>query len=90
MWNMPEEMIEVASHYHDKDYSGEYENYIQLLTIIKTILVPHGLAFGDTNEELPLDLLEKLSLDEEKVIIAADEVLQEGDIFKELVKQMCA
>lgn len=90
MWNMPKELIEVASHYTDQDYCGEHEKYIQLLTVIKTILVPHGLAFGDTNEELPLDLLEKLSLDEEEVIIAADEVLQEGEIIKKLVKQMCA
>jgi HD-like signal output (HDOD) protein len=90
MWNMPEELIEVASHYTDKNYSGEHEKYIQLLTVIKTILVPHGLAFGDTSEDLPLAILEKLSLDEEEVIIAADEVLQEGEIIKELVKQMCA
>lgn len=90
MWNMPEELIEVASHISDKDYAGEYEKYIHLLTIIKTILVPHGLAFGDSSDELPLHLLEELSLDEEDVIIAADEVLQEGEIIKELVKQMCA
>lgn len=90
MWNMPEELIEVASHITDKEYSGEYEQYIQLLTVIKTILVPHGLAFGDSSEDLPLDLLEKLSLDEEDAILAADEVLQESETIKELVKQMCA
>jgi len=90
MWNMPEELVEVASHFTDKEYSGEYKKYIQLLTIIKSILVPHGLALGNASEELPLDLLEELSLDEEAVILAADEVLQESDIFKELVKQMCA
>jgi len=90
MWNMPEELIEVASHYNDKEYSGEYEKFIQLLTVIKTILVPHGLAFGNSSEELPLELLEKLSLEEEEIIVAADEVLQEGEIIKELVKQMCA
>ena len=90
MWNMPEELIEVASHFNDKEYQGEYENYINLLQIIKTILVPHNLAFGDASEELPVELLEKLNLDEEEVILAADEVLQEGEIIKELVKQMCA
>jgi len=46
-----------------------------LLTVIKTILVPHGLAFGNSSEEIPLELLEKLSLDEEEAILAADEVL---------------
>lgn len=90
MWDMPVELIEVAAHINDKDYLGEHEKYIQMLSVIKPILVPHGLAFGDTSEELPLDLLEKLSLDEEEVILAADEVLQEGEIIKELVKQMCA
>ncbi|MCW8900803.1 MAG: HDOD domain-containing protein [Gammaproteobacteria bacterium] len=90
MWNMPEELIGVAAHINEKNYSGENEKYIQLLSVIKTILVPHGLAFGDSSEDLPLELLEKLCLDEEEVILAADEVLQEGEIIKELVKQMCA
>lgn len=90
MWNMPEELIDVATHYNDKTYADEYLNYIQLLNIVKTLLVPHGLAFGDTNEELPQHLLETLQLDEEDVIVAADEVLSEGEIIKNLVKQMCA
>lgn len=90
MWNMPVELVEVATHISTKEYSGDHEKYIQLLKVIKTILVPHGLAFGNTSEELPLELLEKLSLEEEDVIFAADEVLQEGEIIKDLVKQMCA
>ena len=90
MWNMPDELIAVATYFNDKDYSDEHEKYIKLLTVVKTLLVPHGLAFGDGSEELPLDLLEALSLDEEDVIIAADEVLSEGEIIKNFVKQMCA
>ncbi len=90
MWNMPEELIDVATYFQDKNYSDEHENYIQLLTVVKTLLVPHGLALGDSAEELPLDILEKLNLDEEDVIIAADEVLSEAEIIKNLVKQMCA
>ncbi len=90
MWNMPEELITVATYFNDKSYADEYDKYIHLLIVVKTLLVPHGLAFGDSLEELPQDLLEKLSLDEEEVIIAADEVISEGDIIKNLVKQMCA
>ena len=90
MWNMPKELIAVATCFNDKDCSEEYEKYIQLLSVVKTLLVPHGLAFGNSSEELPLDLLEELSLDEEEVIIAADEVLSEGEIIKNLVTQMCA
>ena len=90
MWNMPDELITVATYFNDKDSSDEHEKYIELLTVVKTLLVPHGLAFGNSSEELPLYLLEALSLDEEDVIIAADEVLSEGEIIKNLVKQMCA
>ena len=90
MWNMPDELIAAATYFNDKNYSEEYENYIHLLSIVKTLLAPHGLGFGNSSEELPLDLLEKLSLDEEDVIVAADEVLSEGEIIKKLVKQMCA
>lgn len=90
MWNMPEELIAVAEYFNGKDHSDEHTKYIELLTVVKTLLVPHGLSFGNFSEELPLDLLEGLSLEEEEVIIAADEVLSEGEIIKNLVKQMCA
>jgi len=90
MWNMPKELIAVATYFNDKDYSDEYESYIKLLTVVKTLLVPHGLAFGNSSEELPFDLLEDLNLDEDEVIIAADEVLSEGETIKNLVTQMCA
>ena len=67
-----------------------HESYINLLSVVKTLLAPHGLGFGNALEELNLDLLDELNLEEEEVIIAADEVLSEGEIIKNLVKQMCA
>ena len=90
MWNMPEELIATASYFSDKRASEEHENYINLLSVVNTLLAPHGLGFGSYEEELSLDLLEMLSLEEEDVIVAADEVLSEGEIIKNLVKQMCA
>lgn len=89
MWNMPEELIAVTIHFNDKNYSGEYEKYIQLLVVVKTLLTPHGLTYGESSDELSLETLVKLHLDEEDVIVAADEVLQEGEIIKKLVRQMC-
>lgn len=90
MWNMPEELITVATYFNDKNPPDEHDKYIELLTVVKSLLVPHGLGFGNQPEELPLDLLAGLCLDEEEVIIAADEVLSEGEIIKNLVQQMCA
>ena len=90
MWNMPEELIATATYFTDKSFSEEHESYINLLSVVKTLLAPHGLGFGNALEELNLDLLDELNLEEEEVIIAADEVLSEGEIIKNLVKQMCA
>lgn len=90
MWNMPEELIAVAEYFSHKECSDEHSKYIELLTVVKTLLIPHGLAFGNFQEGLPLELLEDLNLDEEEVIVAADEVLSEGEIIKNLVNQMCA
>ena len=90
MWNMPKELISVADYFNNKSESGEVEEYTALLSVVKTLLVPHGLSFCNKSDELSLNLLEKLSLEEEDVIIAADEVLSEGEIIKRLVKQMCA
>ncbi|MFK5913681.1 MAG: HDOD domain-containing protein [Woeseiaceae bacterium] len=90
MWKMPEELIATAIVLDEKIISNEYENYLQLLCVIKTLLIPHGLAFGNAQAELQPDFLNALNLEEEDVIIAVDEVLSEGDIIKNLVKQMCA
>lgn len=92
MWNMPKELISVADYFNNnnKSESDEVEEYTALLSVVKTLLVPHGLSFCNKSDELSLTLLGKLSLEEEDVIIAADEVLSEGEIINSLVKQMCA
>jgi len=90
MWNMPDELVAATVSPDESKTYAEHKKYTDLLIIVKSLLVPHGLAFGDSDSELPLELLEKLNLDEEEVIIAADEVLSEGDVIKRLAKQMCA
>ena len=90
MWNMPKELISVADYFNNRSQDDEVEEYTALLSMVKTLLVPHGLSFCNKSDELSDNLLEKLNLEEEDVIIAADEVLSEGEIINSLVKQMCA
>ena len=90
MWNLPEELIAVMTHFQDENYSGEYEKYIQLFKVVETLLVPHGLIYSDSADELSVEILSKLHLDKDDVIVAAEEVLQEDEIIKKLVTQMCA
>jgi len=90
MWNMPDELIAATVSPDESKMYAEHKKYADLLTIVKSLLAPHGLAFSNSNSELPFDLLQKLNLEEEDVILAADDVLSEGDIIKQLAKQMCA
>lgn len=90
LWNMPDELIAVTTYHHNSEFHGEHEEYVQLLVIVESLLSQHGLARDDYVQEMPMHFLEKLNLDEEDVIIAADEVLQESQIIQELAKQMCA
>jgi HD-like signal output (HDOD) protein len=90
MWNMPDELIAATVSPDESKIYSDHKKYSDLLTIVKCLLGPHGLAFGNSDTELPVELLKKLKLDEEDVIVAADEVLSEGDIIKHLAKQMCA
>lgn len=88
-WNMPEELITVTTHFNDNDYSGEHEKYIQLLSVVKTLLTQNALVLGDYPVELAPDLLAKLGLEEENVMSAADEVLKDDAVIQQLAKQMC-
>jgi HD-like signal output (HDOD) protein len=90
LWNMPDELIAVTTYHHNSHFQGEHEDYVQLLVIVESLLSQHGLARDDYEQEMPVDFLEKLHLDEEDVILAADEVLQESQIIQELARQMCA
>ena len=90
MWNMPEELLVATKYHYITNYHGEFDRYIQLMAIAESMLTPHGLTRGDYLQELPTEFLESLQLDEEDVIFAADEVLQEADIIKTLAHQMCA
>ena len=90
LWNMPEELIAVTTSHHNSEFEGEHEEYIQLLVIVESLLSQHGLARDDYEQDMPMHFLEKLHIDEEDVIIAADEVLQEGQVIQELARQMYA
>lgn len=61
MWNMPQELISVADYFNDKADATEVKEYTALLSMVKTLLVPHGLSFCNTSEELQHDLLKQLS-----------------------------
>ncbi|MDZ7804011.1 HDOD domain-containing protein [Thiohalophilus sp.] len=88
-WDMPQMLATVARHHHNTDYDGEHETLIGLLNLVEALLSSQGLT--DTPVlELDEALLERLGLEEENVILIADEVIQAGDSLEQLARQLCA
>jgi len=89
LWEMPAVLNTVVRHHHEPGYTGADATLIRLLCVVECLLAPHGLS--DTIEqELSEELLAQLGLEEETVILAADEVIQSGETLEHLAGQLCA
>ncbi len=89
LWKMPEEITTVVRHHHDHNYEGEHAVYVLLLKLVEQLLSSQGLT-DTTNDEIDDTLLSRLELEEEAVILAADEVIQAGTALEDMANQMCA
>ncbi len=88
-WGLPGEIIVAAREHHNTAYRGEHEEYLNLLMVVERVLSNHGLSDADS-DEIPPGLLAKIGLDEEQVYLAADEVIQEGELLDGIALQLCA
>lgn len=88
-WRMPEELIAVVTHHHDPDYDGEHAEYVWLITLVDHLLKAHGLSDAD-QEEIPAALFERLEVNEDAVLTATDEVLQQDQTLREMVTALCS
>ncbi|HEB58872.1 MAG TPA: HDOD domain-containing protein [Gammaproteobacteria bacterium] len=88
-WGLPQEIIVAAREHHNLAYRGEHEEYLHLLMVVERVLSNHGLSDADS-DEIPPGLLEKIGLNEEEVYLAADEIIQEGELLNSIALQLCA
>lgn len=88
-WNMPEEVIAVAEHHHNDDYTGEHLGYVKLIQIADRLLKNHNMSDAD-NEEIPPQLYEQFGLSEEQLYESLDEVLQGKEDLDAMTMAMIA
>lgn len=74
-WNMPEEVIAVAQHHHDDNYTGEHTGYVKLMQIADRLLKNHNMSDA-ASDDVPHELYECLGLTEEQLYESLDEILQ--------------
>lgn len=88
-WNMPQEICVTVAQHHNMNYDGPFTEYALLVNLSERLLKMHGMSDSDT-DEIPPELLARLGLDEEDVLVITDEVLQGGETFKEMAVAVCA
>lgn len=88
-WKMPEELIVAVEHHHNLDYFGRHADYALLLNLTERLLKMHGMSDAES-DDIPMELLEALGLEEEKVFLLTDDVLSGGDTLREMALSISA
>ena len=88
-WNMPPEIIVSMSEHHNPDYSGPHSEYAQLIMIADILLKSHDI--GDSSiTEVPLELLDRLGINEEHTLSILDKTLQGREDLDTMARQLAA
>lgn len=74
-WGLPDEIVVAVREHHDPAYSGVHSTYARLIYIADCMLKGHGMGDGEAVEP-PLDALRALGLDELRVLLVMNRVLE--------------
>ncbi|OOZ41130.1 hypothetical protein BOW53_05225 [Solemya pervernicosa gill symbiont] len=88
-WEMPEELIVSMREHHNADYTSEYAVYAQLILLANTLLKGHDIGDADSDEISPA-ILEALGLEEDQVIEAMVEFMENSSNLDDLASQLAA
>ena len=88
-WGLPDEYGIVVNNHHNGEYAGPHECYIHTVYIANCLLKSIGIG-DESDETLPLDLLEKYKLSETALHDMLQVVLQWNDNIEHLAQQLVA
>ena len=79
-WNMPKELIITLREHHNVVYRGEHATYVQLVALVNTLLLAHGIGDAANEHSMPM-LLKVLDIPQEKAQAAVEQLLaQQGEL----------
>lgn len=88
-WNMPEELLGAIRHHHDEEYAGSYAVYANLVLLANRLLASQQI--GDEHcDDLPSDLLARLSLTKADAQAALAAVMEHGEGLEVMAKRLAA
>jgi len=88
-WNMPDQVIEVMQHHHDKEYTGEYQREVLLVQVVNRVLA--NMEIGDeTNCALDDTVLEILGLKKETIYTVMANIFDSRTNLDSMIAQLAA
>lgn len=88
-WDLPNEVVMAIRHHHNSQYNGLHHEYANLILLCDRLLKPHDLSYADS-EEIPLELCNRLKLDEEQIYSVMDEVIQGDETLRGMATNLSA
>jgi len=88
-WQLPECVIAVIGHYHQRDYSGEYSPLVQLLSCV-VALVEGTLTLDeiDLSHDAAEYLINQLGINKNRLTVALEEMSRKHDSLKLIAEEL--
>ena len=86
-WNMPTELIITQREHHNVVYRGEHAPYVQLVALVNTLLLPHGIGDAANEHSTPM-LLKALGIPQQKALTAVEQLLEQQDELNHLATSL--
>lgn len=88
-WNLPRELVIAVRYHHDEGYWEQHAVYPQLVLIANRALALHGIGEAD-RQGIPSFSLQLLELDQQLVLDATNQVLEQLAIFEDIARRLAA
>jgi len=75
-WNLPDKVIQVMRHHHDKEYTGEHDKDVMLVKLANTLLAKMDIG-DEADTEIDSHVLEALGLDEETIQAVVETIFEQ-------------
>lgn len=88
-WNLPAELVTAVRHHHDEGYWEQHAVYAQLVLVANRALALHGIGDPDS-QGLPAFSLEMLQLDQQLVLDATQQIIDQLAVFEDIARRLAA
>lgn len=88
-WNLPDELVTMVREHHNAAYAGPHMDYVRIGQVADHVLYQHHLGHKPSVEITP-QFLATLGLTEQKLAVVVGQVMDQGDMFKDIASRLAA